>query len=81
MVLVVKKETGAKPIDWFQDAENGHVCSDATMNYLRKHNFKLVREVVDRQTEIPAKYWKDIKFKLGLDFMNAKVVKKKKSGG
>lgn len=78
MVIVVKKETGSKSIDWFQDSENGHICTDETMEYLRKHNFKLVREVVDRQAEIPAKYWKDIKYKLGLDFMNAKVITKKR---
>lgn len=76
MVIVVKKETGKQTIEWFLGNENGYTCSDDTVDYLRKHGFKTVHEVVDRQIEIPTKYWKDIKCKLGYNFLNAKIVKK-----
>lgn len=76
MVIKVKKEIGNQSIEWFLGADNGYTCSASTVEYLRKHGYKTVYEVVDKQMNIPQKYWKDIKKKLGYAFLNAKVVKK-----
>ena len=66
MQIVVKKEIYTQGIEWFQ-------CSKETMNYLKKHGYKTVEDVIDNQSKLPKKYWVELKRLLGFDYLGIKT--------
>ena len=67
MVITVKKEICDKNIDWFFDSG-----SEQLKKFLIKRKYKIVRDVIKDQKNIPQKYFNEIKVILGFEMFGVK---------
>ncbi len=65
MTITVKKEICEQDISWFK-------CSKKVMNYLNKHEYKTVGDVIKQQDKLPQTYWRELKILLGYEFFDVK---------